>query len=69
MSEVDKMIDGGPWLMEEELAYIRDHRQMNYATKKEERRCPSCGHLHVLHNYHCCVFCQVPYCTCHGSQR
>ena len=30
---------------------------------EESQRC-ICGHLVVLHNDHCCMFCMVPDCGC-----
>lgn len=35
-------------LRPDEVAYLR-----------ESARCPDCGHLEALHNYHCCTQCMV----------
>lgn len=31
-------------------------------------RCDICGHLEVLHTYHCCNFCNVDSCPCYNGE-
>lgn len=30
--------------------------------------CSACGHLDVLHTYHCCTFCNVKGCHCEWGE-
>lgn len=36
--------------------------------QEDQSRCDACGHLSILHNYHCCTYCKVSGCPCDCDQ-
>ena len=44
------------------LDFLADDEAAFFAT--QTTRCAGCGHLNILHNTHCCEYCQLPGCRC-----
>ena len=49
-------------LRPEEIEYLEN------GTEHTNGRCTACGHLEVLHNFHCCEFCRIPGCACEWGE-